>query len=131
MEAIVKALKRVEEETLNDASRKQSIKKGKLEKITNVSRDNIILKKRRKNKESSEPGGVTDEEPLSNDDNKADPGMVNKRKREIKINDKVKIKTAKFGIAYSRGRPEFTFGKVLKVNGKLYDVLNFGRTMSS
>jgi len=124
VEAIVKALKRVEEETLNDAPRRGSIKKkNKLTKITNVSKDNIISKKRRTKKESSEPGGVTDGEPLSNDDNKADPGMVNKKKKEIKINDKVKIRTAKFGVAYARGRPEFTFGKVLKISGKLYDVL--------
>ncbi len=81
VEAIVKALKRVEEETLNDAPRRGSIKKkNKLTKITNVSKDNIISKKRRTKKESSEPGGVTDGEPLSNDDNKADPGMVNKKK---------------------------------------------------
>ena len=35
----------------------------------------------------------------------------------------MKIKTSKFGIKYSKGRPEFTFGRVLKTNGKLYDVL--------
>jgi hypothetical protein len=40
-----------------------------------------------------------------------------------KINDTVKIKTSKFGIGYSKGRPEFTFGKVLKIHGKIYDVL--------
>ncbi len=123
VDAIVKALKRVEEETLNDAPRRGSIKKSKLTKITNISRDNIISNKRRKTMESSEPGGVTDGEQQSNDDNKADSGMVNKRKRGIKINDKVEIRTAKFGIAYARGRPEFTFGKVLKVKGKFYDVL--------
>jgi hypothetical protein len=127
VEAIVKALKRVEEETLNIAPRKSSIKKG-LKKgkpgiITDVSENNIISKKRRTTKESSEPGGVTEGEQKSNDDNEADLDMVIKRKREIQINDKVKIKTAKFGIAYARGRPEFTFGKVLKINGKQYDVL--------
>jgi hypothetical protein len=45
------------------------------------------------------------------------------KRKQIKISDKVKIRTAKFGIAYAGGRPEFTFGKVLKINGKLYDVL--------
>ena len=48
VEAIVKALKRVEEETLNGAPRRGSIKKSKLTKIINVSKDNIISKKRRK-----------------------------------------------------------------------------------
>jgi hypothetical protein len=123
VEAIVKALKRVEEETLNDAPRKRSIMKGKLGKITNVSRDNIIFKKRRGTKGSSEPGGVSDEELKTNDNDKADPVIVNKRKIKIKINDMVKIKTAKFGVAYARGRPEFTFGRVLKIHGKVYDVL--------
>jgi hypothetical protein len=46
-----------------------------------------------------------------------------KKKSQIKINDVVKIKTSKFGIGYAKGRPEFTFGKVLKINGKVYDVL--------
>jgi hypothetical protein len=123
VDAIVKALKRVEEETLNEAPRRDSIKKSKLTKITYVSKDNIISKKRKKNKESSEPGGVTDGEQQANDKDKEDPDMVNKRKSKIKVNDTVKIKTSKFGIGYSRGRPEFTFGKVLKIHGKIYDVL--------
>ncbi len=38
------------------------------------------------------------------------------------INDTVKIKTSKFGIGYSKGRPKYTFGKVHK-EGKVKSYL--------
>jgi hypothetical protein len=41
-----------------------------------------------------------------------------KRKAEISIGDKVKIKTIRFGKQYAKGKPEFTMGTVVKVKEK-------------
>ena len=41
-----------------------------------------------------------------------------KRKAEIKVGDKVKVKTARFGRQYAKGRPEYTKGKVVTIKGK-------------
>jgi hypothetical protein len=41
-----------------------------------------------------------------------------KRKAEIKVGDKVKVKTARFGRHYAKGRPEYTKGKVVTIKGK-------------
>jgi len=126
VEAIVKALKalrKVEEETLNDAPRKGILRKSKPKQREDITEENVLSGKRKRKKESSEPGGVPEAAPDCNDLNSSGGNIVKKKKREIKINDVVKIKTSKFGIGYSKGRPEFTFGKVLKINGKVYDVL--------
>ncbi len=41
-----------------------------------------------------------------------------KRKAEIKVGDEVKVKTARFGKQYAKGRPEYTKGKVIFLKGK-------------
>jgi hypothetical protein len=41
-----------------------------------------------------------------------------KRKADINIGDGVKVKTARFGKQYAKGRPEFTRGKVISIKGK-------------
>jgi hypothetical protein len=41
-----------------------------------------------------------------------------KRKAEIKVGDQVKVKTARFGRHYAKGRPEYTKGKVVTIKGK-------------
>jgi len=41
-----------------------------------------------------------------------------KRKAEIQVGDKVKIKTIRFGKQYSKGRPEYIRGKVVSIMGK-------------
>ncbi len=40
-----------------------------------------------------------------------------RRKAEVEVGDHVKIKTARFGKAYAKGRPEFTHGKVVSLKG--------------
>ena len=40
-----------------------------------------------------------------------------KRKAELQVGDSVKIKTARFGKSYAKGRPEYTHGKVLSLKG--------------
>jgi hypothetical protein len=126
-EAIVKALKalkKVEEETLNDAPRKGILKKSKPKQREEITTGNILSSnKRRRKNETSEPGGEREAATDSNDMVSSDIDIVKKKKSQIKVNDVVKIKTSKFGIGYAKGRPEFTFGKVLKISGKIYDVL--------
>ncbi len=101
---------------MNDAPRRGILKKSKLKQREEITKRNIISSKRRKR--TSEAGGEREEEPDSNDNDSADQINVKIGKCQIKINDTVKIKTSKFGIGYSKGRPEFTYGKVLKINGK-------------
>ena len=40
-----------------------------------------------------------------------------KRKAELEVGDHVKVKTARFGKAYAKGRPEYTHGKVVSLKG--------------
>jgi len=42
----------------------------------------------------------------------------NKRKAEILVGDKVRIKTSRFGKAYAKGKPKYTDGKVIAIRGK-------------
>ena len=125
VEAIVKALRRVEEEAENEAPRKGSLKKKRLMKMGSISSENIVSKKRREHNGTSVSGGEHKIEMEGPDvENNCSKNRVEKKtKKQISVNDRVKIKTSKFGIGYARGRPEFTFGRVLKLNGKLYDVL--------
>jgi hypothetical protein len=123
VEAIVQALKKVEEEAANEAPRKGTIKSRLQKKIGGISIRNILERKRRKDNETSNPGGENDEEGRDNNDEKPINRIQKIKKRKIGINDRVKIRTSKFGCQYSKGRPEFTFGRVLKINGKSYDVL--------
>ena len=124
VEAIVKALKRVEEETLNEAPRKGTLQSKKTKTNKSISTDNILQQKRRKREGISESGGVLEKNGTTRR-KKEEPINRNKRNKKgrIEINDRVKIRTSKFGIGYAKGRPEFTYGRVLKINGKLYDVL--------
>ena len=41
-----------------------------------------------------------------------------KRKAEIQVGDKVRIKTSRFGKAYAKGKPQYTVGKVITIRGK-------------
>ena len=41
----------------------------------------------------------------------------------LKVNDRVKIKTCKFGVVYANGKPEFTYGSIVSIDkGKIADV---------
>ena len=88
--------------------------------------ENIVRKKRRKQNGTFESGGERaeiEDDNFENGNGRSKNKVDKKKKRPIKINDRVKIKTSKFGIVYARGRPEFTYGRVLKTKGKIYDVL--------
>jgi hypothetical protein len=49
-----------------------------------------------------------------------------KRKAEIQIGSKVKMRTIRFGKQYSKGRPEFTIGKVMTLKGNKVGVIYEG-----
>ncbi len=49
-----------------------------------------------------------------------------KRKAEIQIGDKVRIKTKRFGKHYAKGRPKYTKGKVVTFKGKKVGVVYEG-----
>ncbi len=49
-----------------------------------------------------------------------------KRKAEIQIGSKVKIRTIRFGKQYAKGRPEFTIGKVETLKGNKVGVIYEG-----
>jgi hypothetical protein len=119
VEAIVKALKRAEEEASNGAVRRHILKKrSKFKDGQKVSKTNILPGKRR-NGRASESGG-DNPRPVEETG-----GPVNKMKRkrtQIDIGDRVKIKTKAFGKGYAEGKPTFTYGYVRGKKGDLYEV---------
>jgi len=122
VDAIVKALKRLEEEASNDAERRNNIKKkDNLKMAPEISKTNI-LPERRKRVGASAIGGVRDQ-------GNVDPSPAVKRKK-VDIGDRVKIKTRAFGKGYAEGKPTYTYGYVKGKKGDLYDVLwDAGDTM--
>ena len=48
---------------------------------------------------------------------------INLQSGMLKQGDRVKTATLRFGQAYALGKPEFTYGKVMKVRGKRISVL--------
>ena len=102
-EAIVKALKKVEEEISNEGPRKNFLTKTSVPEKTKpgIDKKNIILSKRRRN-DVTIPG-------------------KNKKSRFSDLHfvkgDRVKIRTFRFGRKYSVGKPKWTYGTVLRVKG--------------
>ena len=74
VEAIVQALKKVEEEAANEAPRKGTIKSRLQKKIGGISIRNILERKRRRKNETSDPGGENDEE--GRDNNKTTKNLL-------------------------------------------------------
>ena len=110
VEAIVKALRKAEEEISNEAVRKNVIKKKVKIRNVDVVKENI-KEGSRKRSGSSKSGGVPD----------TNTGKVKKKK--IEVGGRVKIKTLAFGKRYAAGLPEFTYGLVRGKKGDMYDVL--------
>ena len=86
VEAIVKALKRVEEEAENEAPRKGSLKKKRQSKMGGISLKNIVLKKRKKHNGTSVSGGEREENKMDNfeiENGRSKNGIGKKMKRPI------------------------------------------------
>ena len=107
VDRIVKALRKAEEEALNQAPAKGGIKKraGKLKE--GIALKNILGTKRRK---------VFKDGVSKGNDEKT-------TKKRIDVGDRVKIQTKKFGKAYAVGLPTYTYGYVREKNGDLYEVI--------
>ena len=107
VDRIVKALRKAEEEALNEAPARGGIKKkaGKLKE--GIAIKNIVGTKRRKIFREGET-------------NSSDKRTT---KRRIDVGDRVKIQTKKFGKAYAVGLPIYTYGYVREKKGDLYEVI--------
>ena len=107
-EAIVKALKKVEEEIQNEGPRKNFLAKTSAPEKSKpgIDKKNIIKSKRRKIDVSTP--------------------AENKRRRlgdlHFVSGDRVKIRTFRFGRKYAVGKPKWTFGTVLRVKGFAKDI---------
>jgi hypothetical protein len=108
VEAIVKALKKAEEEASNEAPQRGNLKKR-------------IVKF--KSKSMGKKGYTINEMKPVLDEKGKESAKTKQVKRKIDIGDRVKIKTRKFGIAYAKGLPTFTYGSVRGKKGDLFDVL--------
>ena len=107
VDRIVKMLRKVEEEALNDAPAKGEIKKKASKPKKGIALKNILGNKRRRL--------FKEDETKVNKDKKA--------KKKIDVGDRVKIQTKKFGKAYAVGMPTWTYGYVREMKGDLYEVI--------
>jgi hypothetical protein len=118
VEAIVKALRKAEEEASNDAERRHILKKrSKLKDGQEVLKSNILPGRRRK-VDASEPRGFRG----PGKEEATQPFSTKRQKTMIGIGDRVKIKTKAFGKGYAAGKPTFTYGYVRAKKGDLFDV---------
>jgi len=118
IEAIVKALRKAEEEASNDSDRKHILMKRSKSKDKKKVMESNILPGRRRKVDASEPGGA------SGPGKEEATRQANAKRQKIKIDigDRVKIKTKAFGKGYAVGKPTFTYGYVRAKKGDLYDV---------
>jgi hypothetical protein len=117
VEAIVKGLKKAEEEMKNVAPRWGHLKK-KIDKYKeSVHMKNVLGFKR---KQPSTTAPTDGKESIA----------ASQPKKKIDVGDRVKIRTLKFGKAYAEGLPKFTYGYVKGKKGDLFEVLwDAGDTM--
>jgi hypothetical protein len=98
------------------ADRKNVIlKKSKEKDNTQVSQGNAITS-RRKRDNASVLGGAPSAETK-------DAAQPKAKKKKLGVGDRVKIRTRAFGKGYANGKPTFTYGRVRKQKGDLFDVL--------
>jgi hypothetical protein len=124
--AILRALRKLEEEMSNEAPRKKGLKrKGKPQK-GEIDAANIIGAERAKTIEWQLPD--YDEPVLESPEKRMLKRKVSRIREKgeaanISIGDKVKILSTRFGAAYAKGRDKFTHGVVKGIKGKVYEVL--------
>ncbi len=103
----------------NEAVRKNTIKKKVKFKSVDVVKSNIQHGSRKRNGPSEsgpESGGVSN--------SNQDKGAPKKKKTEVGVGGRVKIKTSAFGKGYyAEGLPEYTYGPVRGKKGDVFDAL--------
>ena len=124
--AILKALRRLEEELNNEAPRKRGLKRKGKPRKGEIDSDNIVDAERTKTIKWQLPDY---EKPVPESPEK---GMMKRKVSRLKekgeatnimIGDTVKILSRKFDAAYAMGREKFTHGEVKDIKGKIYEVL--------
>ncbi len=128
-EAMLKALKILEEEVQNTAARKGSLNKGVRKEASNVNSGNIIKNSRSKkikwdlvgiDKPAPEPAERTMRK-RKHGGGKSSDGIDDSV--SFAIGDRVKIRTKMLGALYAQGREEYSYGKVVNVKGNMVKVL--------
>jgi hypothetical protein len=128
---ILKALRRLEEELINEAPRKRGLKRKGKPRKGEIDSDNIVETERTKTIEWQMPDY---EKPVpESPEKRMMKRKVSKLKEKddaanIMIGDKVRILSRKFGTAYATGRGKFTHGEVKGIKGLIYEVLWKGDT---
>jgi hypothetical protein len=129
--AILKALRRLEEELNNEAPRKRGLKRKGKPRKGEIDSDNIVGPERAKTIEWQLPDY---EKPVPESPEKRMMKRKASRLKEkseaanIMIGDNVRILSRKFGAAYAKERGKFTQGEVKGIRGKIYEVLWKGDT---
>ena len=128
-EAMLKALKRLEEEVQNTAVRKGSLSKGVKKDASNVNGGNITRNSRSKkiqwdlvgiDKPAPEPAERTMRKRKHGGDKSSnDP----QDRVSFEKGDRVKIRTKMFGALYAQGREEYSYGNLVSVKGNMVKVL--------
>jgi hypothetical protein len=128
-EAIIRALKKLEEELANEAPRKGCLKRKKKPRKAEIDVDNIVSAERAE----KIAWHLTDSEKDSPESPsrkmlkikvkrvKEDEGASSTK--SIAVGDKVKILTKRFGTAYEKDRKKFTKGIVKGILGNVCEVL--------
>ena len=119
VEAIVRALKKAEREAMNDADRRNVIKKKNKGKDGGKVSKRNMLPEGKTRAETLRSGGEKSPSPKDSSSSADNP---RKKRLKIDLGDRVKIKTRAFGKGYAEGKPEFTYGYVRGKKGDLYDV---------
>jgi len=119
VEAIVRALKKAEREAMNDADRRNVIRKKNTGKDGGKVSKRNILPEGQTRAETQQGGG---EKILHPNESSSSADNPRRKKLKIDLGDRVKIKTKAFGKGYAEGRPSFTYGYVRGKKGDLYDV---------
>jgi hypothetical protein len=117
-ESFLNSIRRVDDKTRAGERSRGGLKREAILKPKQIDPDNIITSKRQRKvvvKKVSE-GKINP---------KLSKKVVTKARvtvPSLKANDRVKIRTECFGKEYSVGREKYTYGRVVKVNGKIDDV---------
>jgi hypothetical protein len=128
-EAILRALKRLEEELSNEAPRKGCLKRKRKPRIAEIDAGNIVSAERTQtikwnltDSEKSSPESPA-RKMLKRKARKLEKGEGASSAKKIAVGDKVKILTKRFGAAYEKDRKKFTKGIVKGILGNVYEVL--------
>ncbi len=118
-EAMLRALKKLEEEIHNTAPRKGNLKSDGCD-AGNGRRKAITWDIAGVDKPTPEP---VEQKMRKRKVVETRLGYVSSDQKDLEVGDRVKILTKMFGRQYAQGREEYSYGKVVNVKGKMVNVL--------